>query len=329
MQAFNRSYGKTVLGLIAAAFSLHAHTARGGVVVVGGLSNFDCTNNTGFTENEFEIEFPSVDPTEISSYWANTPNYKGSGYGAPIASKRAASDGVAGHMSTYVDYLKTGIQTPTNFVEHFGVHFKKPTFMPASTIYKWKNNGVSFNYLLPTVTLTSSPNAQNGVTVTPVVTNNTNTPFIVQFRDGMTAPANGVQLGDLVDTNPEVQIVEAEIEPGGNGLQGALLQPGQVLGVDGEGHDRTDPIIINPAAWLLANPNAGASFDVNLNTAGDSALTTLSVFAVGAGNTRGASIANIFSAVNSTNTPEPTTALAAIAGIVVLTRRARRSGRIG
>ncbi len=286
----------------------HALTALAaspaGVIVLGGLSNFDCTNNTGQTENEFAIELPSVDPTKISGFWANATYYKGSGYGLPTETYGPSSDGIKGHMSTYVDYKRDGISTPANFTEHFGIHFVDPTFMPPSTIYTWKSNGTPYNFPLPSVSLTTTTSSSGGVTVTPVVTNSTNTPLVVQFHTTMVTPANpdGVQLGDLVDTNFEVQMTESEAEAGDNGRTGVRLEPGQVLGIDGEAHDPTDPIIVNPTLWLQTHPGEGISFGVDLIGPGESALTTLRVTDVA-----GHSVSQVFSAVNTQAPPAVTT----------------------
>jgi hypothetical protein len=290
---------------------------RAGVVVVGGLGNFDCTNNTPNSEDEFEIEFPSVDPSAIASFWSNTPAYKGSGYGAPTSFKAASSDGIVGHTSTFVDYKKTGIATPVNFTEHFGVHFVNATFNPPNTVYTWKNSGVPFTYNLPTVTTTTAPNTSGGVTVTPVLTNNTNASIGVEFRSGTTGLAGTVQLGDLVDTNAEVQIIEAETEPGDNGLAGVILGPGQALGIDGEAHDITDSIIVNPHLWLSQHPGAGTLFDVNLNAPGDSMMATVRVFSV-TGNTLGPMVSNMFLALNTVSSvPEPGSCALFAIGLVV------------
>jgi hypothetical protein len=274
------------------------------VLILGGLSNFDCTNNTGQTQNEFEIELPSVDPTRIAGFWANTPSYKGSGYGLPTEAYLPSSDGIKGHMSTYIDYKATNIATPAGFTEHFGIHFVDPTFIPPAAIYTWKFNGTAFNVPLPSVALKTTSNGSGGVTVTPVVANDTNTPLVVQFHTAVVAPASadGVQLGDLVDTNAEVQLTETETEAGDNGRAGVRLDPGQVLGVDGEAHDPTDPIIVNPALWLQTHPGQGISFGMDLNAGGDSALTTLVVTDV-AGNP----ISQVFSAVNTAPPPRVTT----------------------
>lgn len=270
------------------------------VSIVGGLSNFDCTNNTGGVEDEFEIELPSVDPKEIASFWANTPAYKGSGYGTPTAGYGPSSDGVAGHMSTYVDYKATGVSTRAGFTEHFGVHFVNPSFLPATTIYTWKNNGVAANVPMPSVSLTSTANAAGGFTVRPVVINNTTVPLVVQFHTSRITPANpeGVQLSDLVDTNVEVQATEAEPESGDNGRTGVTLNPGQVLGIDGEAHDATDPIIVDPQAWLRAHPGEAVDFAQELNAPGESEMTTLVV-----SDTAGHPISSIFSAVNTATAP--------------------------
>ena len=332
-KVFSRKRSRWIVGCAASVCSAMLGTAipaSAGVVIVGGLSNFDCPNNTGTPENEFEIELPSVDPLQIASYWANTPAYKGSGYGQPTQALRASSDGVLGHSSTYVDYLKTGVQTPSGFTEHFGIHFKNPNFMPASTIYSWKNAGVAYKFGLPTMNVTSTPNLTGGTTVNPVVTNTTPNPLIVQVREGPTmSHPNGVQLGDLVDTNPEIQIVEAEPEPGSNGLTGVLLRPGQALGIDGEAHDITDPIIVDRVAWITAHPLEPVMNGVDLNNAGEAALTTMSVFAVDANNARGALIANVFSAVNTAPVPEPSTALLAVFVLTGMVHRSRRFAKIG
>lgn len=276
--------------------ALEDRTVLSSVVVVGGLSNFDCTNNTGHTQNEFEIELPSVDPKQIAGFWANATYYKGSGYGLPSEFVAPSSDGIAGHVSTYVDYKASGISTPAGFTEHFGVHFANPWFMPPSTIYTWKNNGVAANVNMPSVSVTTSTNSTGGTTVTPVVTNNTAVPLVVRFHTAPVAPANpdGVQLGDLVDNNAEVQATEVEQEAGDNGLNGVRLDPGQVLGIDGEAHDPTDPIIVNPALWLQTHPGEGVSFGDDLNAPGESALATLVVT-----DTTGNPVAEIFSAINT------------------------------
>lgn len=300
--------------------------AHAGVTVLGGLTNFDTPNDTGTPENEFEIELRDVSIPQIYGYWGNTPLYKGSGYGQPTATVRASSDGIAGHTSTYVDYIKAGIVSPVGFTEHFGVHFNN-SFLSPVTVYNWKNNGVTSatTISIPTVVVTSFPNPVGGTTITPVVINTTPVPIIVEFRADSSRPLapGGLVLGDLVDTNPEVTRVENQRRRGHNGLTGAKLNPGQVLGVDGEGHDPTDPIITNPAAFLAANP-LERGFAVDVNTAGDSVLTTLSVFSVGANNTRGPLVANLLSAVNTTSVPEPHAGLLAAAAMVGLSARTRR-----
>ena len=266
------------------------------VTVVGGLSNFDCTNQTGEVEDEFEIELPSVDPAEIVGFWANTPAYKGSGYGLPTVGYGPSSDGVVGHNSTYVDYKTSNISTPAGFTEHFGVHFANPTFMPTNTIYTWKHQGVAVNVPMPSVSLATTTNAAGGQTVRPVVVNNTNLPFIVHFHTAAITPSNpdGVQLGDLTDTNTEVEVTESEVESGDNGTTGVTLNPGEVLGIDGEAHDPSDSIIVNPQAWLQAHPGEAVDFAQDLNTPGESELTTLIVT-----DTNGNPMEQIFSAVNT------------------------------
>lgn len=283
------------------------------VTVVGGLSNFDVSNNTGKPEYEFEIELPSVDPLQITSLWQNPSSYvvggvpRGHDYVGTFF-KAASSDGIAGHTSTFVDYKNATTApgyTPAGFIEHFGIHFANPALVPPAK-YTWKDqNGVASDVTMPSVALTTTANAAGGVTVTPTVTNTSNSAVVVQFRSGETSahPA-GVQLANLVEGDVEVQTVEQEREAGDNGTQGVRLEPGQVLGIDGEAHDPTDAIIRDPAAWIATHPQEVAdgnlvSLAVDLNNPGDAALNVLSVFAAGSGNTPGALLGTFMSAVNT------------------------------
>ena len=329
-------------GTIAAALAVtgvSATPAHATVFVIGGLSNFDVPNNTGKDEYEFEIELPSIDSSKISSLWQNTSAYRVGGVSrghdyAGIWFNAPSSDNVAGHNSTYVDYknpITAPNRTPAGFIEHFGIHFTNPYLNPAA-LYTWKDkNGIASDVQMPSVGATTATNLAGGVTVTPVVTNTSNTAQIVRFRTGLTTThPTGVTLGDLVETDPEIQAVEAEPEPGDNGLGGVRLEPGQVLGIDGEAHDPTDPIIVNPAAWLRSHPSDPLlPFAVDLNNPGDAVLTVLDVFQAGAtGNTPGTLIATFMSAVNTaqavTDVAEPGSLLLLTGALMAQLARGRR-----
>ena len=54
-----RSLGRISAVVFGASILMVTGPANAGVIVVGGLSNFDCSNNTGSSQNEFEIELPT------------------------------------------------------------------------------------------------------------------------------------------------------------------------------------------------------------------------------------------------------------------------------
>ena len=147
---------------------------------------------------------------------------------------------------------------------------------------------------------------------------------MVRFRSGLTTShPTGVVLGDLTDSNSEVQRVEVEVEAGDNGLNGTLLHPGEVLGIDGEAHDPNDDIILHPDHYLATHPGTH-SFAQDLNNDGENALVTLSVFEANPDGSAGVNISNNFIGVNAGVVPEPETwglLLGGLAGICLVARR--------
>lgn len=287
----------TIPCLLGLGLTFTSHSAFAAVVVIGGLSNFDVVNNTGQVENEFEIEMPNVHASDISGYWANTPSYKGSGYGFPTAHE-AASTNDPNVTSTYVNYTNpTNIArgTTPGFTEHFGIHFVNPFFQPTTTLYRWKNNGSIFDYNMPSLQFTQTTNPTTGVvTVTPTVVNNTNNNFIVDI-DTVEAQ-NEFELGELVETEPEVEALENEIETERETEHGAEFEQELEGGTEFEFQQRA----------------------VDLHQEGNAALFVMRIFEAGSGgnggggngggNTpriRGRLVANVFSALNTAPAAAP------------------------
>ena len=317
-------YGLPFFGVAAAAALLAVavpRPAHASIMVLGGLSNFDVSNNTGKNEYEFDIEMPSIDPSKISSLWQNFSSYKGHDYVGSFG-----SDGHGGTLVTYVNPTHAPQFTPPGFVEHFGVHFVDPTYAPATTTYTWKDQfGVASDLLLPAVGVTKSAGPGGSVIVTQTITNTTHQNLLVRFHartvaaDALAHPV-GLVLGDLVDTNREVRIAEAEPEPGADGSpNGVLLQPGEVIGVDGEAHDPLDDIITNAhgARDLFIATHLGAdALDTQLTNAGDSALAVANIFTVDAAGAPLLNIANFMQAVNTAGAlPVPEPAMLGILGL--------------
>ena len=331
---------KIILAALAtgALLALGAGTsAHATIMVVGALSNFDVSNDTGKPEYEFDIEIPSVDPSTISSLWQNFSSYKGHDDHGTFG-----SDNAGGTLITYKNAVHAPGYTPPGFVEHFGIHFINPFFAPATTTYTWKDqNGVASELLLPAAKVTTVNNPNGTITVSQTVQNTTNHNLLVRFHAGTVADANngaGLRLDNLVTTDAEVQRVEAEAEPGAAGsANGVLLQPGEVIGVDGEAHDPTDDIITNAngARDAFIAANHADALDAVLTNAGDSALSIASIFTVDGNGNPVTNIANFMQALNTVTTaatpvPEPATiaifaAAAAAAAAMGSVRRARRS----
>ena len=307
-----------LFGVVAAAVLLAVASpfpAHASITVLGGLSNFDVSNDTGKNEYEFDIEMPSIDLSKISSLWQNFSYYKGHDYVGSFG-----SDGHGGTLVTYVHPTHTPRYTPPGFIEHFGVHFVDPTYAPATTTYTWKDqSGAASDLLLPAVGVTKAAGPGGTVIVTTTVSNTTNQNLLVRFHartvaaDAMARPI-GLVLGDLVDTNAEVIIAEAEPEPGADGSpNGVLLHPGEVIGVDGEAHDPLDDIITNAhgARDLFITTHLGAdALDTQLNNAGDSALAVANIFTADAAGAPLLNIANFMQAINTAGAlpvPEPAT----------------------
>lgn len=324
-------------GAAAALYAFGSGGARAtpAPVIVGGLSNFDVTNITGKPEYEFEIELPSVDPASVVSLWQNYSTYKGHDYIGSFA-----TDSHGGTLVKYQNATTTPGFTPVNFVEHFGIHLSKGAVGVSGITYRWRDqNGTATDAVLPTVAVTSNA-TPTGVIVTTTVTNTTNQTLLVQLHTAPVTPpnANGLELANLVETNSEVIQTEQEPEPGDNGINGVLLRPGEVLGVDGEAHDPTDAIITNRnhARDDFLAMGTGDATDAQITAAGTAALSIVNVFSVDANDARGVPLANFIQALNTapvpatpvpvpapSGVPEPGSVLLVLTGLTFLAQRRR------
>jgi hypothetical protein len=186
--------------------------------IIGGLSNFDCWNETGEEVEGFEIEIEDCHSSDI----VHTYNY--SRFGAPTIIE--IGQGI--HTSCIVRYHSSSNTLANGAVTHFGITLR--TFVPAARItYRW----------LPKATVTM-PNPPPIEVQLPAHQSNLN---LNQLRNELENPESQqriiwvlpyrnivnrhVELEELTNNNPIV--VESEpMGRGPNNTDPEMLDPGNV-----------------------------------------------------------------------------------------------------
>lgn len=207
-------------GLAASAFSL----ANAAITTIGGLSNFDCPNNTGEICDEFEVELEGPQVEDVYYTWGNY------NYGKPTISRNATLTG------TLLTYKLAGHQTNPGAIEHFGVTLRNINLLTATTC-RWKHNGVVVGsgpfanppVIIPTTTEVENPeNPENEIEVEhiegPEVEHGPEASEVgVWIKRSYISVPREVNLAELMPDDPLILNaipIETETE---------LLEPGQIL----------------------------------------------------------------------------------------------------
>ena len=162
----------------AALLGLNVGVARAqtGFSITGGMSNFDCTNETDDSCDEFEVEIEGIHPEDV------VHTYRNGNYGSPTITLSA--DG----MTTIVDYRSPAHTTAVHAVEHFGISLRQLS-AAAAIRGRWMKNGrpatvngqvpqpgggttPATQPLLPTIDAQMDIGSLGGDAVTVTVTNN-------------------------------------------------------------------------------------------------------------------------------------------------------------
>lgn len=117
LSPFRGSYVALILSASASMAGLALLPAIGqaqtGYAISGGMSNFDCTNETDEPCDEFEVEIEGIHPEDVIH------TYRNGNYGVPTITLR--DDGLA----TIVDYRNPHHRTPVHTIEHFGISLRR------------------------------------------------------------------------------------------------------------------------------------------------------------------------------------------------------------
>ncbi|MBY0111576.1 MAG: immunoglobulin domain-containing protein [Phycisphaerales bacterium] len=202
-------------GLAASAFSL----ANAAITTIGGLSNFDCPNNTGEICDEFEIELEGPQVEDVYYTWGNY------NYGKPAISRNATLTG------TLLTYKLAGHQTNPGAIEHFGVTLRAINLLTATTC-RWKHNGAvvsSGQFASPPIIIPQTQEVENPEnpeqeieveTIEPPE-NPENPEQGVWIRRYYVSVPREVNLGELMPDDPLI-VNSTPIEP-----ETELMEPGQ------------------------------------------------------------------------------------------------------
>lgn len=197
-------------GLAASSFTLLS--ALGDVTIYGGLSNFDCPNETDDDCDEFEIELHGPNPEDIYHTYAN-PNY-----GPP---KITATTG-----GTLVRYTNPRHLTMPGSIEHFGISLRNFNGDPTPK-FRWMKNGqeagVNPNPLQPQITTTASVNNHGDPIIVETITNLDPWGRRMWVKRSVTNVQYAVSLEELMVNEPLIQNSE-DLD-----LQPVLLNYGQTL----------------------------------------------------------------------------------------------------
>lgn len=192
-----------------AGLGLCGNTALAQVTIYGGLSNFDCPNETDEECDEFEIELHGPHPEDVYHTYHN-PNF-----GSPEIS--AIPGG------TLVRYGRPHHRTTPGTIEHFGVCFRNFNADPTPS-FRWKANGheagVNNSPIQPQIVTETGYNTDGDRVIREIVTNNDEFGRRMWIKRSVTNVSYQVSLEELMRNNPLVQNSE-DID-----LSPVLLNPG-------------------------------------------------------------------------------------------------------
>jgi hypothetical protein len=202
-------------GLVALLVGSLAGTAQGQVTIYGGLSNFDCPNETDDDCDEFEIELHGPRPEDVYHTYCN-PNY-----GSPTIT--AVPGG------TLVRYARPRHATMPGSIEHFGISLRNFNADPTPTFSWWVGGHpaqVNTNPLQPRIETAGAVNSQGDTILRETVTNLDPWNRRMWIKRSVANVNYQVSLEDLMRNDPLVQNSE-DID-----LTPRLLNPGQSVVFD-------------------------------------------------------------------------------------------------
>ncbi|MFO0833773.1 MAG: hypothetical protein U0638_02290 [Phycisphaerales bacterium] len=213
-------------GLAASGFTFLSALAD--VTIYGGLSNFDCPNETDDDCDEFEIELHGPNPEDVYHTYTN-PNY-----GAPKI--------IATTYGTLVRYANPRHLTMPGSIEHFGISLRNFSGDPTPH-FRWMKDGqeagVNPNPLQPQITATPGINNEGDPVLVEKITNLdpwgrrmwvkrsvTNVQYVVSLEELMVDEPL-IQNSEDVDLNPVLlnygqTLTYSQLE-GGDGIASAVL----------------------------------------------------------------------------------------------------------